>query len=141
VKPESEHPLASLREFAEVVADVLVERGLVMAVRPDQPSRVLSANEVAGLLGRDRHWVYAHADELGAFRFGDGPRARLGFDRARVEEWKRRRQAVQVVPPKLDRRRRGPVRADSDGGELIPFEPTREGPHRRQADESRRRQA
>ena len=67
-----------LRALAEMVADVLVERGIVGATTPS--GRVLDAAAVARLLGRERQWVYDHADELGAFRYGDGPRARLGFD-------------------------------------------------------------
>jgi hypothetical protein len=60
-----------IRAVAEALADVLFERGLVAA---GSPARVLDASQVADLLGRDRQWVYAHAGELGAFRYGDGPR-------------------------------------------------------------------
>jgi hypothetical protein len=80
-----------LRALAEVLADVLIERGLVVDAAP-RAGRVLNAAGVAMLLGRDRQWVYDHADELGAFRYGDGPRARLGFDASTVEQWKRSRR-------------------------------------------------
>ena len=63
-----------LRALADMVADVLVERGIV-SDGPRGPARVLDAAAVAHLLGRERHWVYDHADELGAFRYGSGPRA------------------------------------------------------------------
>jgi hypothetical protein len=79
-----------LRAVAEAIVDVLEERGLVAG--PAGPSRVLNAAEVAGLLGRDRQWVYDHAGELGAFRFGNGPRARIGFDLATLDRGKNGRQ-------------------------------------------------
>jgi hypothetical protein len=106
-----------------VPADVLAERGLLVAASAAQPSRVLDAAQVADLLGRDRHWVYAHADELGAFRYGDGPRARLGFDHARVERWKRERQMLPTASQKQKRTRRGATAETGQAAELIPFEP------------------
>jgi hypothetical protein len=60
-----------IRALAEVLADVLTERGLVVATAPPR-GRVLDAAGVAVMLGRDRQWVCDHADELGAFRYGDG---------------------------------------------------------------------
>ena len=89
---------AELRALAEAVADVLEERGLVATRAPVGSARVLDAATVAELLGRDRQWVYAHATELGAFRYGDGPRARLGFDSHAVERWKRDRQSATPRP-------------------------------------------
>jgi hypothetical protein len=74
---------------------------------PDHPSIVAIAREVAQLLGRDdplgthglltarqvaarfnfeRSWVYAHADELGVIRLGQGPRPRMRFDPAVVAQ-------------------------------------------------------
>ena len=70
------------------------------------PARVLNAAQVAELLGRDRQWVYAHAGELGAFRYGDGPKARIGFDLVTVEQWKRERQIRDTSPPRRRERRR-----------------------------------
>ena len=80
-----------LRALAEMVAEVLVERGIVGDSAAGS-RRVLDAAAVARLLGRERQWVYDHAAELGAFRYGDGPRARLGFDAQEVERWFRRRR-------------------------------------------------
>jgi hypothetical protein len=40
--------------------------------------------ELAARLGVRRSFVYEHADELGAYRLGSGPRARLRFDFAEV---------------------------------------------------------
>ena len=41
---------------------------------------LIDAAELAGRLGVDRSWVYAHAIELGAVKLGEGPRPRLRFD-------------------------------------------------------------
>ena len=42
--------------------------------------RLLTADELAAWLRVDRAYVYEHAAELGVFRLGSGPRARLRFD-------------------------------------------------------------
>jgi hypothetical protein len=83
-------PLEDVRAIAEILADVLTERGLT--AKPVRSQRVLNTADVAELLDRDRRWVYAHAEELGAFRYGDGPKGRLGFDLEVIERWKRERQ-------------------------------------------------
>jgi hypothetical protein len=51
---------------------------------PDRP--LLTAQEVATRFNVDRGWVYAHADELGVVRIGQGPRPRLRFDAAVVAQ-------------------------------------------------------
>jgi predicted DNA-binding transcriptional regulator AlpA len=109
------------RLVAEQLADVLTERGLI--VTADSPAgRVLDVGEVAGLLGRSRDWVYEHAAELGAFKMGEGPRARLGFDAETIEAWKRTR-AVGLRSPIPDAR---PLprarRRTATTGDLIDFE-------------------
>ena len=71
---------------------MLVERGLVVERTAGPAARVLDVGQVADLLGRKPAWVYAHAAELGAFRFGDGPKARLGFDVSNIE-------TVEARPP------------------------------------------
>lgn len=112
-------PLSDFRALAEVVADVLAERGLVVQAATTSPVRVLDAAQVARLLGRDRHWVYDHAGELGAFRYGDGPRARLGFDLVAVERWKRERQIRANAPQAASGRGRRRPSVDS-ASDLIP---------------------
>ena len=113
---------ATVHAIAEALADVLVERGLVVQRNAGPAARVLDVGQVADLLGRKPAWVYAHATELGAFRFGDGPKARLGFDRASVERWKRDRQ--MRTPERDSRPRRGRSRQDGRprGARLIPYE-------------------
>ena len=116
-----------IRAVAEALADVLVERGLVMPASAASPARVLDAAQVAELLGRDRQWVYAHAGELGASRYGDGPKARIGFDLVTVEQWKRERQIRSEGPPQLRDRRRSSA-AGVGATRLIPYDVPGSGP-------------
>lgn len=50
----------------------------------DEP--LLTAAEVAARFRVDRGWVYAHARELGVVKIGAGPRPRLRFDPAVVDQ-------------------------------------------------------
>ena len=121
MRDEANIPLGDVRAIAEALADVLTERGVL---RSDsvRPARVLTTADVAEILGRDRRWVYAHAEELGAFRYGDGPKGRLGFDLEVIERWKRERQIV-ARRPRPPRRGRPPKRLSvSHRAALLPFE-------------------
>jgi hypothetical protein len=113
---------ATIRAIAEAIADVLVERGLVVERTARPAGRVLDVCQVADLLGRKPAWVYAHATELGAFRFGDGPKARLGFDRVSVERWKRDRQIRTSKRDSGPRRGRSRQNGRPRGASLIPYE-------------------
>jgi hypothetical protein len=74
--------VAALGELAEAVAARVVE----LLERQDRGSGrgLATAAEVAEQLGVHKSWVYAHADELGAIRLGEGEKARLRFDPERV---------------------------------------------------------
>jgi hypothetical protein len=50
------------------------------------PEPLVGACEVAEYLSVNPSWVYEHADELGARRLGNGPRARLRFSLTEVDE-------------------------------------------------------
>lgn len=117
-------PHDDVRALAEAVADVLADRGMVVPVGAGSSARVLNVAEVARLLGRRPAWVYEHAAELGAFRFGDGPKARIGFDLLTIEEWKRQRQIGRTSPRITNRRRPAKGRA---GANLIPYEGSGKG--------------
>ncbi len=112
-------PAAEIRALAEAVADALADRGLAVQPGAGTRSRVLTVSDVAQMLGRRPAWVYGHAAELGAFRFGDGPRARIGFDLHAIEDWKRQRQIGKSSASAAPRRRRSTGRP---GANLIPYE-------------------
>lgn len=82
---------AVIDELANRLSDVLVQ-SVLDAIRAEglipgasRPEPWLDANEVAEGLRMSRDWVYAHAEELGASRMGDGPRPRLRFPPSVVE--------------------------------------------------------
>ncbi len=112
-----------VRAIAEAIADVLAERGLVVYAGPSGSARVLNAREVSKLLGRSAPWVYAHATELGAIRMGNGPKARIGFDLASIEQWKRDNQ-IRPPQPRKPPRRRPRRNTLSQATNLIPYEPS-----------------
>ena len=112
----------AIRKLAEALVDVLEERGL-FARKDEPPGRVLNVGDVAKLLGRSRQWVYEHAAELGAFRFTNGPRARIGFDRDEIEAWRRARQAARRVPPPSKHKARRHRHGAAAAVELIPYDP------------------
>jgi hypothetical protein len=58
-------------ELARLIADL-------QDAQP-QPDDRINAAELARRFGVSEDWVYRHADELGALRLGDGPKARLRF--------------------------------------------------------------
>jgi hypothetical protein len=75
--PARLHP-EDLERLADLVAERVVEQ---LATTPVQPApQLVDATTLARRLGVDRSFIYEHADELGAIRLGEGPRARLRFD-------------------------------------------------------------
>lgn len=112
--------IPDVHAIAEAIADILAERGLVVYAGPGASARVLNAREVSQLLGRSAPWVYAHATELGAIRMGNGPKARIGFDLATIEQWKRDNQIRPAEPRRAPRRR--PRRNSSRATNLIPYD-------------------
>jgi hypothetical protein len=71
------------RAEVEAIAESVVER-ISELIRPRLWLGLVDAAEVAQRLGVHESWVYAHAEELGAIRLGDGQKARLRFDLERV---------------------------------------------------------
>jgi hypothetical protein len=69
---------------------------LAPGATPDEG--LLPASRVAARLGVDRSWVYAHADELGVVRLGDGPRPRLRFDPVVIAQRMLGRRAPTPAP-------------------------------------------
>jgi integrase len=73
------------RAEVEAIAESVVER-MSELIRPRLWLGLVDAADVARRLGVRESWVYAHADELGAIRLGDGEKARLRFDLERVAQ-------------------------------------------------------
>lgn len=77
---------ASITLAPEAIAAIVEQTArrtveLLGCARPETPPlRLVDAVTLAGALGVDRSYIYAHADELGAVRLGDGPKSRLRFD-------------------------------------------------------------
>jgi hypothetical protein len=65
---------AVAQRTAELVLEQLDERNMTRI------HRLVTAAELAPVLGISRDAVYANAERLGAVRIGDGPRSRLRFD-------------------------------------------------------------
>ena len=81
------------------------QRGVVLHDY-DDPGQLWTARRVATHYAVGVHFIYAHADELGAIRLGGGPRPRLRFDPAVVRE---RWASVNALPPIARPRRRRPT--------------------------------
>lgn len=71
-------PQLDLDALADLVAERVVAR--LTAAPPAAAAALVDAATLAAELGVTRGYVYANADDLGAVRLGDGPRARLRFD-------------------------------------------------------------
>jgi hypothetical protein len=67
------------REDVEAIAQRVAE-----LLRPRVAIGLVGVDEVVARFGVSRSYVYDHANELGAIRLGDGPKARLRFDLEQV---------------------------------------------------------
>ncbi len=71
----------------------------------------LTPEQVAGMLGVSRSWVYQHQDELPFTRLGSGPKAILRMDRADLRAYLLRDERGAAcgpsVPPARSSDRRG----------------------------------
>ncbi len=70
----------------------------------------MTTKELAHHLKLNPAWVYEHAEELGAIRTGDGPKARIRFDLYTATEALKRhqKQAPPTATPTPRRRRTAP---------------------------------
>ena len=101
--------------FVDAIARRLLELQQRAAADADHAGPdLLTVAEVAKRLRVNPKWVYAHQQELGAIRLGEGPRARLRFDSTVVDGRLRQLrgaqadadQSVTPGPPTARRRRR-----------------------------------
>ena len=86
------------RDDIEAVARRVVE---LLDERDDlarAPVGLVDAHTLARRLHVKVGWIREHADELGAVRLGDGPRARMPFDLAVALEAMARRRVEAPVP-------------------------------------------
>jgi hypothetical protein len=88
--------------LARTVAEAVAQRVLEL-VDERQASELADAAELARALGVEREWVYAHSDQLGAIRLGDGPRPRLRFEVGRAVAAFRELSAERRAVPLRDR--------------------------------------
>ena len=104
-----DHP--SIEAIAREVAQLLG--------RDDPPAHgLLTTRQVAARFNVERSWVYAHADELGVVRIGQGPRPRLRFDPAVVAQHLLARPARAAAA-------QGPSQVGG-GAPLLPIKPSRQ---------------
>lgn len=65
----------------------------------NEPQGFLNVAQLARHFGLNPAWVYEHADELGAMRTGDGPKARIRFDLQTATQALRQHQANRSPAP------------------------------------------
>jgi hypothetical protein len=86
---------------------------------------LVTAADLARYLDVDRSWVYEHAADLGARRLGSGPRARLRFSIAEVDQRlsacyeSRESDTAELAPQAVSRPRRR--RASGTSAPLLPI--------------------
>jgi hypothetical protein len=81
--------------------------------------RFLTPVQVAERFAVSRKWVYDHAEELGATRLGQGPRARLRFDAEIVSRVLDRHEASSLEAAKSQDA--SSVTKSASGGPLLPI--------------------
>jgi len=90
---------------AELLEPRLVEALEARSAQVDT-GQLVDAGTVAQALGLSRATIYAHAEELGAIRVGDGARPRLRFDLSRARSaWTARAEDAEVRTPPQRRTR------------------------------------
>lgn len=113
-------PVQLAPESIEAIAQRVAE-----LVRDPESVQFIDAVEVAHRFGVSRDYVYAHAEELGAVRVGQGARPRLRFDVKKVGE--RFGSVPRSREPQRENRsavRRGgdvellPIKGDTSAGQV-----------------------
>lgn len=107
-------------EVGELTLDLTDEQAASLRAQLSVPARErewLTADELAEHLGVSREFVYAHADELGGRRIGNGPKPRWRFPPSDFSQPRNMRThnsgparpdpRAKPEPPKRRRRKRG----------------------------------
>jgi hypothetical protein len=97
----------TIEQIAGRVAQLLRHDRLLGDAGPAREPGWMTVKELAAHLKLNPAWVYEHADELGAIRTGNGPKARLRFDLQTATEALKRHQR-QTTPAAASRLRRAP---------------------------------
>ena len=73
-------------EFIDSLADALADRLADVLRKRGEAAEVVDATTLATRLGVSPQWVRDHAEELGGWRLGDGPKAHYRFDAGSAEQ-------------------------------------------------------
>ena len=97
------------------------------AVPVPRATTLLTVKELAQHLRLNPAWVYEHADELGAIRTGNGPKARIRFDPHTATQALKRHQRQAPRPPRTRKPQRpAPYPTDAPAaGDPKPIRPHR----------------
>lgn len=110
---------------AELLEPRLVEALEVRVSARADTGQLVDAGTVAQALGLSRATIYAHAEELGAIRVGDGDKPRLRFDLERARSAWRDSSREEPAPKPANRASR---RRPRSGAPLLPIRSRRETP-------------
>jgi hypothetical protein len=103
----------AVEQIATRVAQLLRHQRQHEPNRTTEPGGLLTVGQLATHLGLSRAWVYEHAQELGAIRTGDGPKARMRFDLHTAAEALKRHGRHAPTPTASPKARRAPARPES----------------------------
>jgi hypothetical protein len=102
----------AVEQIATRVAQLLRHQQQHDAEHATEPSGLLNVSQLANHFNLSRAWVYEHADQLGAIRFGDGPKARLRFDLNTATQALERNQRQAPAPAARRKPRSAPARPE-----------------------------
>lgn len=97
----------AVEQIASRVAQLLRHQPPAQASPPTTPGW-MTVKELATHLKLNPAWVYEHADELGAIRTGNGPKARIRFDLHTATQALKKHQR-ETTPAPTTRPRRTPT--------------------------------
>jgi hypothetical protein len=106
----------AIEQVAGRVAQLLRHDLMRTEANPAPQAGWMTAKELASHLHLNPAWVYEHADELGAIRTSDGPKARIRFDlHTATEALKRHQRQTAPAAHALKPRQpiSGPYRTDA----------------------------
>jgi hypothetical protein len=94
----------AVEQIATRVAQLLRHQQQHDTQHSAEPGGLLNVSQLANHFNLSRAWVYEHADQLGAIRFGNGPKARLRFDLNTATQALERNQRQTPTPARKPRR-------------------------------------